>query len=65
MNATPRTKGYAYSHTYTHSCDIADLSFLSIMGMPCYARQHPLEKHVWSRLLFLRMSLHINNNLIT
>ena len=34
--------------------------------MPCYARQRPLEKLVWTRLLFLRMSIHIQkNNLIT
>ena len=36
------------------------------MGMPCYARQRPLEKLVWTYLLFLRMSIHIQkNNLIT
>ena len=33
--------------------------------MPCYSRQRPLEKLVWTRLLFLRMSIHIQkNNLI-
>ena len=34
--------------------------------MPCYARQRPLEKFVWTRLLFLRISIHMQkNNLIT